>query len=155
MYFKSNLLQKILAILSWLLVIGGIYYLIFSWDSIPNKLPIHSTGLKFEDIDRYGDKIELIPVILIFMLIYVGISIMAVFPGDFNKSSDIRKKYGDVINKHTKTMWLLIRVEYIFLIIYLIRNVIKIKGIGNGILIFVFLLGFTFSFYNLKLSKYH
>lgn len=151
MDFKYSKLQKILSIVSWGLGISGIFYLILFWRNIPNTLPMHWTG---GNIDRYGDKTELIPIILIFILIYFVIIVISFFPGDYNDPPDIKEEYGDIINDNNKTKWLIIRIEYMILVSCLIRNIIQAKGLENVIGIFIFLFTGTFIFYDLRLSKY-
>ena len=62
-------MEKILRKLIWLLLAAPAIYLAIAWNSIPETVPLHYT-LK-GDIDRYGNKSELIPGTFILMVVSV------------------------------------------------------------------------------------
>lgn len=66
-----------------LLMLGGItLYIIFNWSSMPDKIPMHYDIAG--QIDRWGNKSELILLPIISWAMYIFISIMEHFPQVWN-----------------------------------------------------------------------
>lgn len=151
---KSTPLHKFLTMISWVILICGLGFLILFWNYIPNELPLHSTGMRLEDIDRYGDKLGLIPIILAFILIYLLLCLIPYFPSEFNMSNDIKDNEKKIINNLTKTKWLILRIEYLIFIIYFTLRIITIQGIGNFIYFFMSICTCTVIFFDFKIGKF-
>ncbi len=72
-------------VLNWiclLILIGSSLYLLLSWVSIPDKIPGHYNAVG--EIDRWGNKAELLILPVISWITYIGLSIVERFPSMWN-----------------------------------------------------------------------
>ena len=77
---KHGIADWILEVISFLLLAGASLYLLIGWDSFPDKLPMHHNFAG--EIDRWGDKSELLFLVVIAWVLYVLLVAVERFPSD-------------------------------------------------------------------------
>ncbi len=79
---ETNVQDTIINVVCVLLIIACYSFLIFNWQSIPEKIPAHynATG----GIDRFGDKIEILFLPILMLLSYVGMTVVEKYPKYWN-----------------------------------------------------------------------
>ena len=78
MKIKNNKIDIVIEGLCILLLVGITGYIIFSWSSIPEKIPMHYDALG--NIDRWGDKGEVIILPIMSWIMYLFMTGMGFFP---------------------------------------------------------------------------
>lgn len=82
MIIKRNVYDIIVNVICLGLLVGIIIYLGFSWNNIPQKIPVHYNGAGV--IDRWGNKGELLIVPIISWIMYLGITALEKSPQIWN-----------------------------------------------------------------------
>lgn len=85
-------------LLNWmclLILIGSAIYLAFTWNNIPSKIPAHYNAAG--EIDRWGNKIELLILPAIGWIVYIGLSIVERFPQTWNTGVTVTAENRDRI----------------------------------------------------------
>ena len=90
MKIKKSKLDKILNILCIVILISIPIVLIILWPEIPEKLPMHYD--LYGNINRYGNKIELIILPFISLLSYGLITLIEYIPDTWNTGIKITEK---------------------------------------------------------------
>ena len=79
---KKTVLSRITETLCLLLIIGTIVYLIVMWKSIPNTIPAHYNAAG--EVNRWGDKSELIFLPILGGMLYFLITLVQQYPEAWN-----------------------------------------------------------------------
>ncbi len=98
---RSRWYDWLAEILCLVLLIGIPVYLILNWSSIPNRIPGHYNAMG--EIDRMGNKSELLVLPIITWLMYLGMSVVGRFPTVWNTGVRVTKEnkervYRTIIN---------------------------------------------------------
>lgn len=125
---KYTKFQIALEIIAALIMIGMAAYLFLRWGDVPDKIPGHYNIAG--EIDRWGDKSELIYLPVISFLLYLLITVVERFPSIWNvpvKTTDKNrdKVYGSLLN-----MILMMKIGMLAYFSYLNYNGIEAKPLS-------------------------
>lgn len=120
MKIKHGIVDWIMEAISLLLLIGASLYLLIGWDSFPEKLPGHYNFAG--EVDRWGDKKELIFLAAVAWVLYLLILTVERFPRIWNTGVQVTPQNRVRVYRTLKymlgTMKLLINGIFTFLIVY-------------------------------------
>ena len=102
MKIKNSIIDKLIEIICWTLVIGIPVYLIVMWKNIPNEIPMHYDALG--NVDRWGDKSELLILPIMTFLMCSFISVVERFPQIWNTGVKITEENKERVYRVLKNM---------------------------------------------------
>ncbi len=144
-----------------LIVIGGVIllatgvYLLATWSTIPNLVPIH---FNFSGaVDQMGGKSTLWVIYAIEACLYVFCTVMTQFPKTWNnqpKSKDpvMQLKYIQTYQRMMEVLDLLLVILFAGIILFVIHGM---TGLNTFFVITFVLIIFTSIFFGVKASKYN
>ncbi|GAB1477243.1 DUF1648 domain-containing protein [Bacillota bacterium] len=101
------------------MLIGSVMYLALSWGSISDKIPGHYNVAG--EIDRWGNKVELLILPLISWMMYIGLSAIERFPGIWNTgvtvTAENRDRIYGILANMLVTLKFLLSSVFVFLTI--------------------------------------
>ncbi|MFJ7745616.1 DUF1648 domain-containing protein [Peribacillus sp. NPDC097295] len=108
--------EKMMDIVSLLLIIINFIYLISVWNTLPEQVPIHFNGKG--EVDGWGGRVViwLLPTISLFL--WFGLTIMERVPHLFNYPIEITEKNAVFQYKNARMMSLFLKVEIILILLY-------------------------------------
>ncbi|MGF7003822.1 putative membrane protein [Lachnospiraceae bacterium PF1-21] len=121
--------QKVLNILSLILVAGSTLFLVAYWSHIPDVVPAHygASG----EVDRYGSKGELIFVQVFLIAIYLIISLVERQPRTWNTGVTMTERNKDVV--HQEVGNILITIKFTMMVMFVYVQGISIFGRNLGV----------------------
>ena len=102
MKLKKNMYNIILEIICLVLLIGVWIYLFFNWNKIPDEIPGHYNAMG--QVDRMGSKWELLVLPVIGWLMYLGMSMVEMFPQIWNTGVTVTEENKERIYRILKNM---------------------------------------------------
>ncbi|MEN6420027.1 MAG: DUF1648 domain-containing protein [Clostridiaceae bacterium] len=87
---KKTIWSRITEALSLILMIGTIVYLIVMWKSIPDTIPAHYNAAG--EVNRWGDKSELIFLPILGGMLYFLITLIQQFPAAWNTAVTVTEQ---------------------------------------------------------------
>lgn len=118
---KYELISNILCLL---LLTGAIIYLGINWTNIPEKIPGHYNFAG--EVDRWGNKKELLFVPILAWVLYLGMSVVERFPKLWNTGVEVteenKERVYPILKKLLVTVKLLVVVVFTFLTINSIQG---------------------------------
>lgn len=82
--------DRILEVISLPVMIGTTFYLIVGWNSFPDRIPAHYNAAG--EIDRWGGKGELIFLLVMMWILYIGITLIQRFPQIWNTGVQVTQE---------------------------------------------------------------
>lgn len=82
--------DRILEVISLLVMIGTTFYLIVGWNSFPDRIHAHYNAAG--EIDRWGGKGELIFLLVMMWILYIGITLIQRFPQIWNTGVQVTQE---------------------------------------------------------------
>ena len=79
---NKKIIYRIINILCLVMLVGTIVWLIVTWDNIPDEVPMHFNA--GGEIDRMGDKVEIIVMPIFSWLLYGIMAFIEAIPGAWN-----------------------------------------------------------------------
>ncbi|MGE7601937.1 DUF1648 domain-containing protein [Peribacillus sp. NPDC097675] len=125
-------LEKVMDIVSLLLIIINFIYLISVWNTLPEQVPIHFNGKG--EVDGWGGRVViwLLPTISLFL--WFGLTLMERVPHLFNYPIEITEKNAVFQYKNARMMSLFLKVEIILVLLYTSwQSVHAAKGDEGGL----------------------
>lgn len=120
MKIRLTIVDIIMEVLSFITVVGTTLYLIISWGSLPDTIPMHY-NLSGE-IDRWGSKGELIFLPVMMWIIYLGITLMQRFPQIWNTGVTVtpenRERVYRTLKYMVESLKLIVVVDFSLLTIF-------------------------------------
>lgn len=117
---RPTIVDIIMEVLSFITVVGTTLYLIISWGSLPDTIPMHY-DLSGE-IDRWGNKGELIFLPVMMWIIYLGITLMQRFPQIWNTGVTVtpenRERVYRTLKYMVESLKLIVVVDFSLLTIF-------------------------------------
>lgn len=117
---RPTIVDIIMEVLSFITVVGTTLYLIISWGSLPDTIPMHY-DLSGE-IDRWGSKGELIFLPVMMWIIYLGITLMQRFPQIWNTGVTVtpenRERVYRTLKYMVESLKLIVVVDFSLLTIF-------------------------------------
>ena len=112
--------DRILEVISLLVMIGTTFYLIVGWNSFPDRIPAHYNAAG--EIDRWGGKGELIFLLVMMWILYIGITLIQRFPQIWNTGVQVtqenRERVYRTLMYMLETLKLLMVAGLTFLTVY-------------------------------------
>ena len=120
MKVKNTVFDYVLDIVCWALTIGIPVYLLINWNQIPDSIPMHYDAMG--NVDRWGDKGELIVLPIITLIMCLAISIIERFPQIWNTGVKITEENQERVYRALKNMVkitkLIVIADFSFMTIY-------------------------------------
>ncbi len=111
---KYNIIVEILCLL---LLCGNTMYLILNWAVIQTKIPGHYNAAG--EIDRWGEKGELIFMLVLNWVLYIFLTVLEQFPQIWNTGVDIteenRERIYRILRNMLSTAKFLMVVDFVFI----------------------------------------
>ena len=152
MKLKLNKFQITLEVLAALVLIGTVAYLVLKWGGVPDKIPGHynATG----EVDRWGNKSELLLMPIISGCLYLFLTVVGFFPSIWNIPVHVTEDNKAVVYRTSKNMMITMKLEALVSFFYLEYNQIGTKPLSQYFL-FIILVAvlLTFGFYFLRLKR--
>ena len=116
LHLPKTRVEKIMDIVSLLLIVINLAYLISVWNTLPEQVPIHFNGKG--EVDGWGGRVViwLLPTISLFL--WFGLTIMERVPHLFNYPIEITEKNAVFQYKNARMMSLFLKVEIILILLY-------------------------------------
>src|SRR5690554_6089249 len=110
----SSTFEKRLNIFTILFLVLTVIYILWSWRSLPDVVPIHFdfTG----EADSWGSKWLLLPLPILSLIIFIGMSILERYPHAFNYLVEITEDNVEKQYKNGKLMMNVIKNETVLLL---------------------------------------
>lgn len=99
---KKNKYDIVVNTVCVILLLGILVYLILNWNSIPDKIPGHYNAMG--EIDRMGSKNELLVLLMISWLMYIGMTVLEKFPQAWNTGVTVTEENKERVYKVLKNM---------------------------------------------------
>lgn len=117
MKLKYTAFQIALEITALLLLISFCLFLYVQWEHLPQKIPVHFNA--WGEIDRWGNKQELLLLPAVGVGIYLLLTVAAFFPQTWNIPIRITPENQEAVYLCVKSTLLLIKVEVLAMLFYI------------------------------------
>lgn len=87
---RRTVADRILEALSLLVMLGSTLYLVWGWNSFPDRIPLHYNAAG--EIDRWGGKGGLIFLPVLMWILYIGITLLQQFPQIWNTGVQVTQE---------------------------------------------------------------
>ena len=144
--------QKVLELITIIVLIGIWIYLIMSWGSLPDKISGHYNGAGV--VDRWGSKSGILIMPILSSVMYIFITVLCFFPSIWNVPVTITPENRELVYINLKTMVILIKMEVIIAFTYITYS--EIKALPLEILflpLFLIIITVTLVYYIIKVCK--
>ena len=105
---ERNALDVLETIVSLCCLVGVAAYLFFAWRTIPDQVPTHYNAAG--EIDRWGDKSELIVLPIVSWLMYGLMTLVEQFPQVWNTGVFITENNRDAVYRLLKNMMAMVKM---------------------------------------------
>jgi uncharacterized membrane protein len=137
---KYTKLQLVLELITILVLIGMYVYLLINWNTIPDQIPGHYNSAG--EVNRWGNKSELIALPIISTVLYLLMSVVLLFPTNWNIPAKVTENNIGTIYSNIRYMMILIKLEIITMFFYIMYQGSKAQSLSPAftpvILILVF-----------------
>jgi len=152
MKLKYTKFQKVIEIITIILLISIWAYLILSWGNIPDKIPGHYNGAGV--VDRWGSKNEILVMPIASIALYALLTMVSYFPSTWNIPVEITEENREFVYRNVKTMLSLLKLEVITTFTYITYCNINTISLGVWFLPVELILIFgTLIYFIVKVSK--
>jgi uncharacterized membrane protein len=152
MKLKYTKLQRIIELITVIVLFLIWIYLILSWGSIPDKIPGHYNAQGV--VDRWGNKNEILALPIVSIALYILLTIVSFFPSTWNVPVKITEDNREFSYINLRTMLILIKMEILATFAYMSYCNIKIQSLGVWFLPLELTLIFgTITYYIIKISR--
>lgn len=152
MKLKYTSFQKVLELITIIVLIGIWIYLIMSWGSLPDKIPAHYNGAGV--VDRWGNKSEILLMPILSSVLYLLITVLCFFPSIWNVPVTITEENREFVYINLKTMAILIKMEMIIAFTYITYYEVKAQPLEILFLpLFLIIITVTLVYYIIKVCK--
>jgi uncharacterized membrane protein len=129
---KYTKFQIVMEIISLLILIGMFLLILIRWGELPDKIPGHY-NYKGE-IDRWGNKSEIITVPIISFFLYLLLTITVRFPSIWNVPVQVTDKNKELVYGCIKSMVIMLKAEVMTNFFFLTYNDIETKPLSSDYL---------------------
>lgn len=152
MPIKRSKYDIVINLICLLLLSGTAVYLFLNWSSIPDKIPGHYNAIG--QVDRWGNKEELLILPIIGWAMYIGITVVEHFPQIWNTGVTVTEKNKKQVYRILKNMSGTIKLVIVITFVYLTANSVFAKSLPPWfLLVFLALLFGSMIFFLIKLKK--
>ena len=149
---ERNALDILETIVSLLCLIGVVVYLILAWNTIPDKIPAHYNAAG--EVNRWGNKSELIVLPIISWLMFGLITLIERFPSIWNTGVRITLENRDAVYRLLKNLIAVIKI----FVLLMFGSITVISSLSLSLPVW-YILGFmallfgTIAFFIVKLTR--
>lgn len=152
MQIKKNKYNIFVEIVCLILLIGVSIYLFVIWNSIPNKIPGHYNAMG--EIDRMGNKGELLILPIVGWLMYIGLTVLEKFPQIWSTGVTVTEENKERVYRILKNMLSTIKLIMVAVFVYLTINSARVISLSVWFLpVFLILVFGTMIFFIVKLVR--
>lgn len=152
MLLKRSKYDIIINFICLLLLLGVVAYLAVNWNSIPDKIPGHYNAMG--EVDRWGNKGELLVLLIIGWVIYIGITILEHFPQVWNTGVTVTEENKARIYSILKNMIGIVKLLVVGTFVFLAINSALAKSLPIWFLpIFLGLMFGSIIFFIVRLTR--
>lgn len=116
---KRSKYDIVINLICLLLLLGVTGYLAVNWSSIPDKISGHYNAIG--EVDRWGNKMELLVLAIIGWIMYIGITVLEQFPQAWNTGVTVteenKARIYPILKMMISTLKLLVVGVFVFLAI--------------------------------------
>jgi len=128
MRVKRNKYDIIVELICLIALIGTSVYLGINWNRIPEEVPMHYNVMG--DINRWGQKGELLFRFFITWIMYIGLTVIECFPGIWNTGVTVTKENKERVYRILKSMLGTIKLLTVIIFVFLMINAIMTKELS-------------------------
>lgn len=125
MRVKRNKYDIIVELICLIALIGTSVYLGINWNRIPEEVPMHYNVMG--DINRWGQKGELLFLFFLTWIMYIGLTVIGRFPGIWNTGVTVTKENKERVYRILKSMLGTIKLLTVIIFVFLMINAIMTK----------------------------
>ena len=152
MKIKRSKYDIIVNIVCLILLIGIIAFLVLAWKGIPDKIPGHYNFAG--DIDRWGNKGELLFLPILSWILYLGMTVVEHFPQIWNTGVTVTEENKERVYRILKDMFSTVKLIVVAVLSYLtINSALMIGGTIWSLPILLILMFGTIIFFVMKLIR--
>lgn len=119
MKVKNNMFDKLIEIICLIFAIGVPIYIIINWANIPDPLPMHYDFAG--NVDRWGDKAELIILPIVTLIMYGFMTLIERFPQVWNTGVTVTEENQERVYRTlkylVKTLKLIVVIDFSYMTI--------------------------------------
>jgi len=146
---KYNIMVELVCLI---LLIGVSIYLILNWNSFPDQIPGHYNAAG--EIDRMGNKGELLILPIVAWMMYIGITVVESFPQIWNTGVTVTEENKERVYRVLKDMVSTLKLCVVAAFMYLTINSSQATALPMLFLpVFLLLMFGPIIFFIIKLSK--
>jgi uncharacterized membrane protein len=124
---KHTKLQLFLEVISILILSAMFAILYFNWGNIPEKIPGHYNALG--EIDRWGNKSELLLLPITSSILYLLLTVVSCFPSIWNVPTQTTDKNRTFVYSNLLTMMILLKASVLIIFFFLNYNSMQAKAL--------------------------
>ncbi|MDF2512256.1 MAG: hypothetical protein K0S04_2122 [Herbinix sp.] len=125
---KRTKLHIFLEVISFLILIAMFFSLYLNWSSIPEQIPGHYNALG--EIDRWGNKSELLVLPVLSIFLYLLLTVICFFPAIWNLPTEVTDRNREFVYSNTLTMMILLKAVVLAIFFYLNLNSMQAKNLS-------------------------
>lgn len=137
---KYTKFQIILEVLTLLILISMIVFICIQWRNIPNQIPGHFNASG--QVDRWGNKIEILIMPFFAILLYFIITVITFFPSTWNVPVGLNDDNKKAVYRCTKSMIILLKLEvmgdFFYITFYIATSQSLPQAFTSVVLIIIF-----------------
>ncbi len=146
---KYTYWQKLLEVLGAAVFIAFAIYAVTSWSAIPEQIPAHYNIPG--EVDRWGNKAELLILPIIGGVFYLLLTVVSLFPKIWNVPTARNPENKAAVYSTAKTLLIVLKVEMISLFFYIFYVSSRVENLpGYMMIIFVVLILFSMLYLAIK-----
>ena len=150
--FKYTKFQIVVEFIALFILLAMFVYPILVWNTIPDQIPGHYNGVG--EIDRWGDKKELLIIPIISIGPYLLLTAVVHYPSAWNIPVTVTQKNIAKVGQCIRSMVILMKAEVMLLFFYLTYHGIQAKPLSPYFLSVVLTVIFgTLLFFFIRLYK--
>jgi Protein of unknown function (DUF1648). len=136
MKLKITKLQVVIEIITFLFLIAMFVYLRQSWSGVPDRVPGHYDAAG--QINRWGNKSELLTVPIISAILYILLTAVTFFPAIWNVPATVTEENRTIVYEYIRNMMCVMKLEMVLGFTYISYKSIKLQALSSYFF-FVFL----------------
>lgn len=117
MKLKYTKFQLAFEIIALLLMVGLMVFIALNWAGLPDKIPGHYNAAG--EIDRWGDKSEILAIPLVGGLLYLLLTVITFFPKLWNMPFKITEENRAAVYGSIKSMLLILKAVFVSAFFYI------------------------------------
>jgi uncharacterized membrane protein len=120
-------LQLVLEIITILILIGMYAYLFLKWSTIPDQIPGHYNAAG--EIDRWGNKSELITLPILSTILYLLLTAVLLFPSLWNLPGKVTENNINEMYSNVRYLLVIMKLLIMALFFYIMYNGTKAQAL--------------------------